>query len=35
LYQSTSRTLTDEEVNRAQQEIVSRLSRKLGATLRQ
>ena len=35
LYQSPSRTLTDEEVNRAQQEIVSRLSRELGATLRQ
>ena len=35
LYQSPRRTLTDEEVNRAQQEIVSRLSRELGATLRQ
>ena len=35
LYRSPSRTLTDEEVNRAQQEIVSRLSRELGATLRQ
>ena len=35
LYQSTSRTLTDEEVNRAQQELVSRLSQELGATLRQ
>jgi phenylalanyl-tRNA synthetase beta chain len=35
LYQSTSRTLTDEEVNHAQQELVSRLSQELGATLRQ
>jgi len=35
LYQSPRRTLNDEEVNRAQQEIVSRLSRELGATLRQ
>jgi phenylalanyl-tRNA synthetase beta chain len=35
LYQSPSRTLTDEEVNRSQQELVSRLSQELGATLRE
>jgi phenylalanyl-tRNA synthetase beta chain len=34
LYQSPSRTLTDEEVNKAQHGIVSRLSQELGATLR-
>ena len=34
-YQSPSRTLTDEEVNRAQQETVKRLARELGAILRQ
>ncbi len=34
-YQSPSRTLTDEEVNRAQQEIVNRLARELGAAIRQ
>ncbi len=33
-YQSLQRTLTDEEVNRAQQEIIERLRRELGATLR-
>ena len=34
LYQSPSRTLTDEEVNRAQGQILDRLQRELGATLR-
>lgn len=33
-YQSPQRTLTDEEVNKAQQDIVERLKRELGATLR-
>jgi phenylalanyl-tRNA synthetase beta chain len=33
-YQSPERTLTDEEVNHAQQEIIERLQRDLGATLR-
>jgi phenylalanyl-tRNA synthetase beta chain len=35
LYQSLDRTLTDEEVNRAQGEILERLHRDLGAILRQ
>lgn len=34
IYQSPSRTLTDEEVNRAQQEIIAWLEQELGATLR-
>ena len=34
LYQSPSRTLTDEEVNKAQGEILDRLHRELGAVLR-
>jgi phenylalanyl-tRNA synthetase beta chain len=34
LYQSPSRTLTDEEVNQAQGKILDRLQRELGATLR-
>ncbi len=34
LYQSPDRTLTDEEVNRAQGEILERLHQELGATLR-
>jgi phenylalanyl-tRNA synthetase beta chain len=34
LYQSSSRTLTDEEVNQAQGKILDRLQRELGATLR-
>jgi phenylalanyl-tRNA synthetase beta chain len=33
-YQSPQRTLTDEEVNRTQQEIIERLQRESGATLR-
>jgi phenylalanyl-tRNA synthetase beta chain len=33
-YQSPERTLTDEEVNHAQQEIIERLQRELGATIR-
>jgi len=35
LYQSASRTLTDEEVDKEQERILERLSRELGATLRQ
>jgi len=35
LYQSPSRTLTDEEVNRAQGQMLDRIQRELGATLRQ
>ena len=34
IYQSTAHTLTDEEVDQAQQEILDRLYRELGATLR-
>jgi phenylalanyl-tRNA synthetase beta chain len=34
VYQSPSRTLTDEEVNEEQQRILDRLHRELGATLR-
>jgi phenylalanyl-tRNA synthetase beta chain len=34
VYQSPTRTLTDEEVNKVQQQIVSKLSRELGASLR-
>ncbi|MCX7912202.1 MAG: phenylalanine--tRNA ligase subunit beta, partial [Dehalococcoidales bacterium] len=34
VYQSPSRTLTDEEVNRVQEAILERLSKELGATLR-
>jgi len=34
LYQSDERTLTDEEVARAQRGIVARLERELGARLR-
>jgi len=34
-YRSPSHTLTDDEVNKAQQEIVNRLAKELGATLRQ
>jgi len=34
LYQSPSRTLTDEEVNKEQEKILQRLNRELGATLR-
>ncbi|GAH85101.1 unnamed protein product, partial [marine sediment metagenome] len=33
-FQSPSHTLTDEEVNKVQQQILSKLSRELGATLR-
>jgi len=33
-FQSTERTLTDEEVNKAQQQIIERLQREFGATLR-
>ncbi len=33
-YQSPSRTLTEKEVNKVQQQILSRLSKELGATLR-
>ena len=33
-YQSTTYTLTDEEVNQIQQQILSKLSHELGATLR-
>jgi len=33
-FQSTAHTLTDEEVNRVQQQILDKLSRELGATLR-
>ncbi len=33
-YQSPTHTLTDEEVNRVQQQILERLSNELGATLR-
>ena len=33
-YQSPTHTLTDEEVNKVQQQILDRLSRELGATLR-
>jgi phenylalanyl-tRNA synthetase beta chain len=33
-YQSPTHTLTDEEVNRVQQQILSKLSREIGATLR-
>ncbi len=34
VYQSPTHTLTDEEVNQVQQQILSKLSRELGATLR-
>ena len=34
VYQSSTRTLTDEEVDEAQQELLERLERELGATLR-
>ena len=34
VYQSPAHTLTDEEVNKVQQQILKKLSRELGATLR-
>jgi phenylalanyl-tRNA synthetase beta chain len=34
VYQSPSHTLTDEEVNRVQEQILKRLAKELGATLR-
>jgi phenylalanyl-tRNA synthetase beta chain len=33
-YQSPGHTLTDEEVNRVQQQLLKRLSKELGTTLR-